>query len=96
MARHLARDLLFRFGLLTSAEVIDEMNGMEALVATSPFATQGNKALAARSSDPGVVPLIVARGALYAARVDAVARGRKDHKSSLGNGRCRTDAATAL
>lgn len=83
MARHLSRDLLFRFGLLTPSEVIDEMNGMESAVALSPWKGQGNKALAARASEPGVLPLIVARGALYAARVDAIARGRGDHKKSL-------------
>ncbi|MEP7119875.1 MAG: hypothetical protein ABJE95_03150 [Byssovorax sp.] len=79
VARGLARDLLFRFGLITSTELLDEMHGLAGIVATSPLRKESNAALAARAKDAGAVPLLVARGALYAARIEGLLR-----KKSLG------------
>ena len=76
VARNLARDLLFRFGLLSPAEVLEEMHGLSAVVATSPHRGRDNQDLAAHAREPGVLPLLVARGALYAARTDALLRRR--------------------
>src|SRR5690606_37221536 len=36
VARGLARDLLFRFGLISPADLLDEMHGLAAVAATSP------------------------------------------------------------
>ena len=79
LARGLARDLLFRFGLITSTELLDEMHGLAGILATSPRGKESNASLGASAKEPGVVPLLVARGALYAARIDALLR-----KKSLG------------
>jgi hypothetical protein len=76
VARHLARDLLFRFGVITGREMLDEVHGLIGVTATSPLRAEGNAALAAHARDPQVVPLLVARGALYAARVNALIRAR--------------------
>ena len=83
VARGLARDLLFRFGLITTAELLDEMHGLASVVATSPRAKESNAQLAAHVKDPGGVPLVVARGALYAARVDALIRAKSKGKRGL-------------
>jgi hypothetical protein len=83
VARGLARDLLFRFGLITSTELLDEMHGLAGVLATSPRRTEGNDALAAHMKDPGGIPLVIARGAIYAARVDALLRARSKGKSGL-------------
>jgi hypothetical protein len=85
VARHLSRDLLFRFGLITPAEVADEVNGLESVVATSPRRKESNAALAAVAGEPGVAPLLVARGALYALRVDAAIRAKSGGKRSLSD-----------
>ena len=74
VTRNLARDLLFRFGLITGAELLDEIHGLASVLATSPRRTESNASLAAHRKEPGAVPLLVARGALYAARVDALLR----------------------
>lgn len=83
LTRHLARDLLFRFGLITQAELLDEVNGLEALLATSPLKGESNTALAARAGEAGALPLLVARGAIYATRVDALLRKKSSGKASL-------------
>jgi hypothetical protein len=83
VTRHLARDLLFRFGLITPSELLDEVHGLVGTLATSPRKAESNVALAARAADPGVLPLLVARGALYATRVDAALRAKTGSKTSL-------------
>ncbi len=83
VARGLARDLLFRFGLITSTELLDEMHGLAGIVATSPRRKESNSALAASTKEPGAVPLLVARGALYAARVEALLRKKSQGKKGL-------------
>jgi len=83
IARELARDMLFRFGLITPSEVEAEVNGLEAILATSPHAQKSNAELAAHAEEPGVGPLLVARGALYGLRVDAAIRTRTKGKRGL-------------
>jgi hypothetical protein len=79
VARGLARDLLFRFGLITSSELLDEMHGLAGIVSTSTRRKESNAALGAHAKEAGVVPLLVARGALYSARIEGLLR-----KKSLG------------
>lgn len=83
MNRHLARDLLFRFGLITASELLDELHGLASVLATSPRLASGNAELAAHRREAGVVPLLVARGALYAARIDALLRKKSGDKQRL-------------
>jgi hypothetical protein len=83
VARGLARDLLFRFGLITSTELLDEMHGLAGIVSTSPRRKESNASLGASAKEPGVVPLLVARGALYAARIDALLRKKSHGKKGL-------------
>jgi hypothetical protein len=83
LARGLARDLLFRFGLISSAELLDEMHGLAGVAATSPRRGEDNRTLAAHVKEPGAVPLLVARGALYEARVEARLRKKSDGKTGL-------------
>jgi len=82
-ARHLARDMLFHFGLITPEEVADEVNGLEATLATSPHGKKSNAELGAQTESAGVLPLLVARGALYALRVDAALRKKTGDKRTL-------------
>jgi predicted metalloprotease with PDZ domain len=84
-ARHLARDMLFRFGLVTPPEVASEVNSLESVLAMSPFARESNAALAARTKEAGVVQTIVARGALYALYVDAAIRQKSGNKRALND-----------
>ncbi len=83
VTRGFARELLFRFGLLTPAELLDEVHGLASLLATSPLRRESNAALAARLHEPGALPLLVARGALHAARVDALVRKQSGGKRRL-------------
>jgi predicted metalloprotease with PDZ domain len=83
VTRHLARDLLFRFGLLTSRELLDEVHGLAAVAATSARRGESNKELAAHAKEAGAVPLLVARGALYAAGVEARIRAKSKGKRHL-------------
>lgn len=83
VTRHLARELLFRFGLITTAELLDELHGLSAVIATSARRAEGNAALAEHPREPGVLPLLVARGALYAARVDGLIRKKSGDKRRL-------------
>src|SRR5262249_48703979 len=53
------------------------------VLATSPRRAEGNASLAAHSKEPGAVPLMVARGALYAARVDGLLRKKSGDKRRL-------------
>jgi predicted metalloprotease with PDZ domain len=59
------------------------VHGLAAVLATSPRARESNAALAAHVHDPGVLPLLVARGALYAARLDALVRQKSSGKRRL-------------
>jgi len=84
-ARHLARDMLFRFGLVTPLEVASEVNSLESVLAMSPLANESNAALAGRTKEPGVVQVLVARGALYALHVDAAIRQKTNNKRTLND-----------
>lgn len=81
--RYLARAMLFRFGLLTPAEVLDEMHGLAREVAASPLRGESNEALAKHVGEPGVLPLLVARGALMAAREDFLLAAKSHRKVPL-------------
>lgn len=83
LTRHYARDLLFRFGLISPTELLDEVHGLMGVLVTSPRKADSNAALAARASEPGVLPLLVARGALYTTRVDAALRAKTGGKATL-------------
>lgn len=83
VTRHLARDLLFRYGLITPAEAAAEVEGLASVLATSDVATLSNVELAKRGK--GSLPTQVARGALYALRVDALLREKTGKKRSLEN-----------
>ena len=83
LARGLARDLLFRFGLITTTELLDEMHGLAGVASTSPRRGENNRTLAKHAREPGAVPLLVARGALYAARVEAKLRKKSEGKTGL-------------
>lgn len=90
VVRGLARDLLFRFGLLTPAESAAEVEGLALVSATSPVlraegAQTDNASLGARVTQPGVTPVLIARGALYAARIDALIRQKSGGKRALIN-----------
>jgi predicted metalloprotease with PDZ domain len=81
LVRHCARELLFRFGLLSSAEMADEVHGLFGLVTTSPLRARKRATLSPK--EPGAVPLMIARGALYATRLDALLKGKSGGKRSL-------------
>jgi hypothetical protein len=83
LVRNVARDLLFRFGLVPPAEAAADLEALAAIAATSPLSSLDNAALARRAREPGATPLLVARGALYAARVDALLRKKSGGKRSL-------------
>jgi hypothetical protein len=83
VTRHLARDLNFRFGLVTARELLDEVHGLLGLAATSPRRAERNAELAAHAREPGAVPLLVARGALYATAVHARIRAKSKGKHGL-------------
>lgn len=84
-ARHLARDLLFRFGLVTPLEMAAEVNSLESAIAMSTLANESNAALAKRTKEPGVVQMLVTRGTLYALYVDAAIRQKTNNKRSLND-----------
>jgi hypothetical protein len=83
VTRHLARDLLFRYGLISPAESAAEVEGLASLLATSDVASLSNQELAKKPR--GALPVLVARGALYALRADALLRARTAKKRSLEN-----------
>jgi predicted metalloprotease with PDZ domain len=83
LTRHLARDLLFRYGLITSAEVAEEIHGLTSATLTSPWAKASNAEVAAHVKEPHALPLLVARGALYAAALEQRARKKSQGKRGL-------------
>ena len=74
---------LLSAGLLDHAEYTQEVNGTFATLAASPLRAQPNDALA-RAARGGLL-VQVARGATYAARVDALARDKSQGKRHLGH-----------
>jgi len=81
-SRYVARELQFRFGLMTPAEYLAEVEALERIVATSPGEKSTNADLAART-DGGAVALQTARGARHAADLDARLRAKSKGKRSL-------------
>jgi len=76
VARWVAREQLARVGLLSSDEHAAELNRLLAIVTTSRHASRPSAELVTDGRTPGVVPLLVARGALFATAVDARIRER--------------------
>jgi predicted metalloprotease with PDZ domain len=83
VARALARSMLARFGQITPGEAIAEIDRLETIARTSRLAAQGNAAVAARIGERGAAALLVARGALYATRVDGLLRAKSGGKRTL-------------
>ena len=84
VTRYLARELLFRMGYLRAAEYLAEINGLLAITATSKHRALGNRALSELAPETGRMPLIVARGALYASDVNARIRAH-EKSAELGD-----------
>ncbi len=77
VARYVATLLLARMGLLTASDWRDAIAGELSVLATSPYAAQGNAALAGLAAkDPIARATLLARGALYAARESAAIEAR--------------------
>lgn len=83
MARWVAREQLARVGLLSPDEHAAELNRLLAIVSTSRHASRPHAELVSDAVTPGVVPLLVARGALFATAVDARIRDRSHGKRSF-------------
>jgi hypothetical protein len=72
VARTLARELLFRFGMLTPEEYMDEINGIIGSVVLSPYAGRPMAELVERAPVDGLARRhLAARGVLYATALDA-------------------------
>ena len=82
-ARFVAREVLFNLGTLSADDYADELNLHHAELATAPLRAAGNAEVAAAASagDRDAQALLVARGALYATRIDAAIRGRHRDRS---------------
>jgi len=76
VARWVAREQLARVGLLSFDEHAAELNRLLAIVTASRHALRSNAELLVDAQASGVVPLLVARGALFATAVDARIRER--------------------
>jgi len=83
VARWVARERLLQAGLLDGAEYTEEVNGAFATLAASPLRSAPNDALA-RAPRGGLL-VQIARGATYAARVDALLRDKSRGARSLRN-----------
>lgn len=83
VTRFLARELCFRFGLLTPGEYLAEADEIERLIVTSPHAPLGNAELAKRAAEPDVASLLIARGARHATSADARIREKSKGQRSL-------------
>lgn len=83
VTRYLARELSFRFGLLTPAEYLTEVEEIERITRASALSKSSNAELGARAADPAAALLLVARGARHATSVDAALRAKSKGKFSL-------------
>lgn len=83
LTRHLARDLLFRYGWITPEEMAGEVHGLMTTLATSPLRDQTNAQLASRAEDPEALRVLVARGALHAGRMDHLLRHKSKGRKGL-------------
>lgn len=82
-ARWVAREQLYRVGLLSPDEYVAEVNRLLNIVTTSPHAQRPLSELATDLKTGGVVPLLIARGALHATLVDQRIRSASGSKTSL-------------
>lgn len=82
VARYVARELCFRFGLMTPAEYLAEVDELERIALASSEASRSNDELA-RQTSGAAVALQMARGAWHAADVDARLRAKSGGKRSL-------------
>ncbi len=83
VARYLARELLFRYGLISPQDSADEVNGLLSVIATSKWSGLSNEMLAKKSK--AAIPLLIARGAVYALGVNARLRAKTKNVRSLDN-----------
>jgi hypothetical protein len=84
VARSIAREVLYDLGTLSAADYADELNRHHAELATSPLRHASNRDVAAAvPDDPDAAPLLVARGVLYATRLDALSKSRHAGARSL-------------
>ena len=84
VARYVATLLLARLGLLSASDWRQAIAGELSVLATSPYATRDNAALAALApGDPVARATMAARGALYAARESAVLTDRTKGEKRL-------------
>jgi len=84
VARYVAMHVLSRLGLFTANDTKDEIAGQLAVLATTGFAKRTNAELAAEAESNDVArAVLVARGALFAAREAAVIRARSKGEKSL-------------
>lgn len=81
VSRQLARDLLFRYGLISPAEAAQDVEGLASVLATSARGAESNEALS--KTTKGALPVLVARGALYGLEVDAKIRAKSGGKRGL-------------
>ncbi len=81
VSRHLARDLLFRYGLISAQEAAQDVEGLASVLVTSPRGAESSEDL--RRNTKGALPVIVARGALYGLEVDAKLRAKSGGKMAL-------------
>jgi hypothetical protein len=86
VARYVAMLLLARMGLLSPSDWRAAIVGELSVLATSPYASQGNAALATLATkDPVARATLMARGALYAVRESAVLQQRTKGAKRLEN-----------
>jgi hypothetical protein len=83
--RHFARDLLFRFGLISPAEMQEELLGLTTTALASRNAAVSNDQLGDEIDDTDALAVVVARGALYGARLEALVRARSGGKRTLAH-----------
>jgi hypothetical protein len=84
LARYLAARVLGRLGLLGPGDVHGFVTGLLATQATSPWRGRGNAEVAAAAAgDASARAHLAARGALYAARVDADVRAKSRGAHSI-------------
>lgn len=89
VARFVAREVLLDLGTLSADDYADEVNLHQAELATAPLRAASNAEVAAAASagDPEAAAdaqaLLIARGALYATRVDAAIRAKTRGGRSL-------------
>jgi hypothetical protein len=84
-ARFVAREVLFDLGTLSPEDYADEVNAHHAVLATAPLrrAAIAELATAAIAGDGEAHAVLVARGVLYATRLDARIRARHRGARSL-------------